>query len=686
MSATAAGLWVLRVLAGGGLVLLLARLVMGRVREPALRQRLGETALAAGLLLAALSLAPAWLLLPVPADSPPPPPAPTPIAAPATAPPGPAVGEAPPEAQAWADLPDVAADAEAPRAAEPAPAPPVPAPPAPAPFWTAERVVAALVVAYAVVAGLLLLRWLLAHALLFRLLRQATPAPPRVAAIFDELAPARRPRLLCSERARVPFSHGLWRPTVVLPAALAETAPAEVLRWALAHELTHLERRDGLACLLLGLGQVLFFPLPWFWWLGRQVRLCQEYVADAAACAAGGRPEDYAEFLLAWAEAPPPPAGVTGVSGPVSDLFRRITMLLQSPAPARRCPRRWSLLAGAAGLSLAVLAAGLGVYAPAAPLPDKPAEKKDEPKQAQPKPDQPGKDEPKKDEPKKDDRPMNFLELQEQFQRDLMQAQADLQKAIREAQEQFQQNMDVEALQKAILKAQADFQKIQRKATERLAQQDFNRPFRNLLLGQRGVEPRLGARVEPLGAALAEQLGVEAGKGLVLADVPADSAAAKAGLKVNDVLLEVAGKPVSGKPDELTRQLDAVKPDAKVDLVVLRKGKKETLKGVTLPEAPLGFFPPAEALALRGIGNFPTITSQRMGDRFSTRIQEGRLTLTVTGRIDGDKVKVGEVIVNDGRNHNVYDGLDKVPEQYRDRAKQAVEVTEKGVLRLAPKP
>src|SRR5207249_1227066 len=93
-------------------------------------------------------------------------------------------------------------------------------------------------------------------------------------------------------------------------------------------ELTHLRRRDGWGALLLSLGQSAYFYLPWFWWLRRQVRLCQEYVADAAAVAAGGSREDYAEFLLNWTAAPAAPAGATGVCGTQSDLFRRITMLL----------------------------------------------------------------------------------------------------------------------------------------------------------------------------------------------------------------------------------------------------------------------------------------------------------------------------------------------------------------------
>jgi beta-lactamase regulating signal transducer with metallopeptidase domain len=116
---------------------------------------------------------------------------------------------------------------------------------------------------------------------------------------------------------RSPLSFGVVRPTVVLPAALARSASPGVLRWVLAHELAHLGRRDAWSAVLLGLGQAVYFFVPWFWWLRREVRLCQEYIADAAAASTGGSAEDYAQLLLSWVAAPAPPAGVSGVSGSI---------------------------------------------------------------------------------------------------------------------------------------------------------------------------------------------------------------------------------------------------------------------------------------------------------------------------------------------------------------------------------
>jgi hypothetical protein len=61
---TAAAGWLVHTAVGGGLVLLVARLLLGRVAQPARRQRLAEGGLAAALAVALLSLGPAWLELP----------------------------------------------------------------------------------------------------------------------------------------------------------------------------------------------------------------------------------------------------------------------------------------------------------------------------------------------------------------------------------------------------------------------------------------------------------------------------------------------------------------------------------------------------------------------------------------------------------------------------------------------
>src|SRR5262249_39104768 len=159
-----------------------------------------------------------------------------------------------------------------------------------------------------------------------------------------------------------------------------------------------------------------------------------------------------------------------------------------------------------------------------------------------------------------------------------------------------------------------------------------------------------------------------------------DSAAAKAGVKPHDILLEFAGKPVPSDVDSFRKILDDVKAKTEVDVVVLRKGKRETLKGLTLPEkterpdnnpfnfrpAPgvfdpppaQGSFGPAFGVAFANGPNGGITTTFRNNDRFTTRHQEGSLVITVTGTVADGKTKVSEIQVQDGNESHKYDSAD----------------------------
>ncbi len=128
--------------------------------------------------------------------------------------------------------------------------------------------------------------------------------------------------------------------------------------------------------------------------------------------------------------------------------------------------------------------------------------------------------------------------------------------------------------------------------------------------------------MEVPGATLAEQMDLPKGQGLVVRDVPADSAAAKAGLKPHDILLELDGKPVPDRVEGLTKLMADIKPDTAVEAVVLRKGKKETIKELKLPEAkvfavglPGGFGPPRRLPATSG-GRFPATSDRWLSSRW----------------------------------------------------------------------
>jgi beta-lactamase regulating signal transducer with metallopeptidase domain len=654
------GAWVGHAAAGGGLLLLLAWFLMRRTRQPARQQRLGELGLAAALLLAVLGLGPAWLVVAVPVEETPaaPPPrteTPTPpAAAPAAADPlpdwpapGPAVGAVPPagvfEGVGTADRaaadpagPGPSPAADLPRTAEdeprPAADPPAPAATAawlvkaPGPLPTIlTRVLAGLGLGYVVLASVLALRWLLGHVVLWRLLAGARPAPEPAARLFAALAPGRRaPRLLVSRRLRVPVSCGLWRPTVLLPEALCED-PAP-LRWVFAHELTHLERHDPWTCLLFGLGQVVYFYLPWFWWVRRQVGLCQEFVADAAVAHGEEAPEEYAQFLLGLTRAPAVPAGASSVAGRPSDLGRRIRMLLQAPsAPERRCPWLWSWTAAAGLAALAVPAAGIRLEATLAPAPAVAAPPVSAPEHT-PRPE-----------------PVHSRES----------APAESPQIRQGAPPVPRPESDPPPPPRPEARNAPVIPPFVPGAPARWPEAD-----------------RLGVRVLPPEAALVDQLDLPRGEGLVVADVLVDSPAARVGLRVHDVLLRVAGKPVPGEPWRFPFLLDTIPGEQRVAVEVVRRGRRVTLGGLILP----GVRSPGEPRARHLTAPAPppgpaaAVTSLvRTGDRFTARQEEGALVIEVAGTVAAGGWRVDEVLLRVGGSVSKFARVDQVPPPFRDR-------------------
>jgi len=197
---------------------------------------------------------------------------------------------------------------------------------------------------------------------------------------------------------------------------------------------------------------------------------------------------------------------------------------------------------------------------------------------------------------------------------------------------------------------------------------------------------RLGVHVAVPSPTIVDQFGLDQDHGLVIVDVAPDSAAAKGGLKAHDVLVEFNGKPVPSNLEEFVRQLDEIKADAKVDAVVWRKGKKETVKEIALPEAPKVAERPERregrpfdfpGFRERGVeGN--VLTLSRQGDRVTAHQREGATSFSVTGKLADGKFTVESITVAEGRNRSdSYDSLDKVPEKERAKVKGLIESAEK---------
>lgn len=204
--------------------------------------------------------------------------------------------------------------------------------------------------------------WLITGALLaHRVRRQATPAPPELQALLQQLCgnEKRAPQLLISPHITAPVALGLRRPTILLPPSALPLPPSQLLP-ILAHELAHLQHRDLHTLAATRLLLALLWPQPLYWLLRRTIRLDQETLADAAAADRAGR-LDYAQQLLAWASSagaqrPPRLAGAVGLWEGPSQLKRRIAVLLNEQfSVMRSCSRRWKALSVGCIISLATM-------------------------------------------------------------------------------------------------------------------------------------------------------------------------------------------------------------------------------------------------------------------------------------------------------------------------------------------
>jgi hypothetical protein len=340
-------------------------------------------------------------------------------------------------------------------------------------------------------------------------------------------------------------------------------------------------------------------------------------------------------------------------------------MLLDAPGPVeRRCPRLWSWTAAVGLVVLAVLASGVGLQAVAAPAPAA-----DDPAPAPAVPPAPpaaptadaGKEPARADVPTPPAAPA---------------PQSDAGKRDR--------------FEPGTLALPPDpFERVRRDWEEAFANGSRQVPFRAVSPD----EGRLGLRVARPGDDLVDQLNLAQGEGLVVEDVRPDSPAARAGLRLHDLLLGLDGKPVPADGRRFARLVEELRADAPVDAVVLRKGKKQTLAGLVLPGVPPAgrVFPSAPP---RRSGPMPpasppagAVTSVlRNGDHVTMRYQEDAVSITITGTMAEGEVHVAEVLVQTGGVPTRYPSLDRVPQPYRGKAKLLVELGDPGGARAKARP
>ena len=175
-------------------------------------------------------------------------------------------------------------------------------------------------------AAFVALRWFVAWRTVNSMVRAARPAPgapPDARITHADIEPA---------VARV------FRPVVLLPAALLGRLSDAQLNAVLAHEYQHISRRDNLTARMHGLVETIFWFHPAVWWIGRQLLEERERACDEAVLDRGHDPGEYAAGILEVCRhccaAARRHASLLPVSGAIAgDLTRRIRWILVGATP-----------------------------------------------------------------------------------------------------------------------------------------------------------------------------------------------------------------------------------------------------------------------------------------------------------------------------------------------------------------
>ena len=103
----------------------------------------------------------------------------------------------------------------------------------------------------------------------------------------------------------------------------------------------------------------------------------------------------------------------------------------------------------------------------------------------------------------------------------------------------------------------------------------------DILRGGRGF---MGVEVDDINEQMGEYFDVKDGEGALISSVTEDSAADEAGLEAGDVIIKIEDENIKSAGD-VHKALSGTEPEQKMEILVIRKGKKKTIE-ITLGEVP----------------------------------------------------------------------------------------------------
>jgi beta-lactamase regulating signal transducer with metallopeptidase domain len=229
--------------------------------------------------------------------------------------------------------------------------------------WPADALIPTALVALWVVVSLTMLgRLMIESTAVYWIARRCRPLPgDRSSELLADLRVRlnlRCPvRLLECDEAIVPFTCGLVRPVVLLPAASREWS-LEQQRCVLLHELAHVKRFDVFVQMVARAACSFYWFNPLAWYALRRLRIERELACDDCVVAAGENPVNYADQLVEIARSCLACRYAIGVAiAGSSNLEERIMALLDRARSHRLLSRPLSSLLSLAMLLLVIVAA-----------------------------------------------------------------------------------------------------------------------------------------------------------------------------------------------------------------------------------------------------------------------------------------------------------------------------------------
>lgn len=208
--------------------------------------------------------------------------------------------------------------------------------------------------------GMMLFRLVLAWASVTKLCQRATRCP----------GDARGVPVLLSEEIESPACFGILQPVILFPREMYLGSSDRRRQMALAHELSHIRRRDHITNLFQRLLESALFFHPLVWWASARLTQERELVCDGDVLEGGAGVREYGALLAGMAErmAARPSIPVPAVALFEGRIPERIRALMETGGRNLARVSRWALVTGAAAAVLFFVILGtvrLGAETPA---------------------------------------------------------------------------------------------------------------------------------------------------------------------------------------------------------------------------------------------------------------------------------------------------------------------------------